>query len=112
MQQLPKIARILEVVPFQITLLWGTGDTQTIDFEPLFALWKVEGDSKMVPLQDWEAFRQVALSENGTLCWPNILVPFSYKGNTRMEPLELDAQELYRQGEKVAYQKPAKAAIA
>jgi len=112
MQQLPKITRILDITPFQIAVLWGTGDAQTIDFEALFALWKIEGDSKMAPLQDWDAFRQVVLSENGTLCWPNILVPFSYKGKTRTEPLELDAQVLYRQGNGFAYQKPTKAKTA
>jgi hypothetical protein len=41
------------------------------------------------------AFKSVVLSENHTLCWPNITQSFSYKGKISTEPLELDAQELY-----------------
>lgn len=111
MQHLPKLARILEVVPFRVSLLWRTGEVQTIDFEPLFTLWKNEDDEKMAPLQNWDAFRQVVVSENGTLSWPNIVVSFSYKGKIREEPLELDAQELYRQANRAPHQNPAKAAI-
>jgi DNA-binding XRE family transcriptional regulator len=68
-----------------------------LDFTPLFKIWAAEGDSKMAALQQKQVFEQVVLSETHTLCWPNILVPFVFKGQTRMEPLELDAQELYRQ---------------
>ncbi|MCC6414151.1 MAG: helix-turn-helix transcriptional regulator, partial [Saprospiraceae bacterium] len=42
-------------------------------------------------------FQEVTLSENHTLCWPNVLFSFTFKAATRSEPLELDALELYRQ---------------
>lgn len=53
----------------------------------------------MARLQDWEAFKQVGLSENRTLSWSNVMVTFSFKGEARSAPLELDALELYRQSE-------------
>lgn len=97
MKPLPKIARILEIKPFKITLLWNTSEIRLSDFAPLFEQWEAEGDSKMATLRDWETFKQVAVSENRTLCWPNIPVSFTFKGETRTSPLELDALELYRQ---------------
>lgn len=94
---LPKIARIIEVEPFKITQLWNTSEIRELDFAPLFGQWEAEGDTKMAALQDWETFRQVTLSENRALCWPNIPVAFTFKGTTRSNPLEFDALELYRQ---------------
>lgn len=97
MKSIPKIVRILDVKPFKINLLWSTNEIREIDFDPLFVVWSLENDHKMASLKDWEAFKQVVLSPNNTLSWPNILVSFSFKGITRSEPLEIDAQELYRQ---------------
>ncbi|GAB4490298.1 MAG: hypothetical protein OHK0019_08920 [Saprospiraceae bacterium] len=97
MKPLPKIARIIEVKPFKITLLWNTSEIRELDFAPLFGQWEAEGDTKMAALRDWETFKQVTLSENSTLCWPNVPVSFTFKGVTRSNPLELDALELYRQ---------------
>lgn len=97
MKPLPKISRIIEIEPFKITLLWNTSEIRILDFAPLFKQWETEGDSKMAALRDWETFKQVALSENRTLCWPNVQVSFSYKGEARTSPLELDALELYHQ---------------
>ena len=97
MKPLPKIVRIIEVQPFQLTLLWNTSEIRMLDFAPLFERWETEGDAKMAALQNWETFKQVALSENRTLHWPNVPVSYSFKGETRSAPLELDALELYRQ---------------
>jgi DNA-binding XRE family transcriptional regulator len=97
MKSLPKIARIIEVEPFKVTLLWNTSEIRVVDFAPLFAQWEAEGDAKMAVLRDWETFSQVALSENRTLSWPNVPVSFAFKSDTRTAPLELDALELYRQ---------------
>lgn len=96
MKPLPKIARILEIEPFKITLLWNTSEIRLLDFTPLFEQWELEGDAQMAALRDWETFKQVTVSENRTLCWPNVPVSFTFKGETRTSPLELDALELYR----------------
>ena len=101
MKPLPKIARILEVEPFKITLLWNTSETRELDFVPLFGQWEAEGDRKMEALRDRDTFKQVAIFENRTLCWPNVLVPFTFRGETRTSSLELDALELYRQSKLV-----------
>ena len=101
MKSLPKIARIIKIEPFKITMLWNTAEIRVLDFAPLFEVWEKEGDAKMAALQDWEAFKQVTLSENRTLCWPNIAVAFTFKRETRSSPLELDAQALYGQSQLV-----------
>jgi len=97
MKLLPKIARIIEIEPFKLTLLWNTSEIRVSDFAPLFKVWTQEGDTKMAVLNDWETFQQVSISEDRTLCWPNVPVSFSFKGQTRTAPLELDAVELYQQ---------------
>ncbi|MDO8969492.1 MAG: helix-turn-helix transcriptional regulator, partial [Saprospiraceae bacterium] len=94
---MPKISRIIEIEPFKLTMLWNTSEIRILDFAPLFKQWESEGDSKMAILREWENFKQVALSENRTLCWPNVQVFFTFKGESRTSPLELDALELYRQ---------------
>ena len=106
MKPLPKIARILEVEPFKVTLLWNTSEIRLSDFAPLFEQWEVEGDSNMAALRDWETFKQVTVSENRTLCWPNVPVSFTFKGESRTSPLELDALELYRQSTLVKKTEP------
>lgn len=97
MKSLPKIARIIQVEPFKITMLWNTSEVRILDFAPLFKIWETNADSNMVKLRDWEIFKKVSLSENHTLCWVNIAVPFTFKGKTNTAPLELDALEIYRQ---------------
>lgn len=106
MKPLPKIARMLEIEPFKITLLWNTSEIRVSDFAPLFDQWEAEGDSKMATLRDWDTFKQVAVSENRTLCWPNVPVSFTFKGETRTSSLELDALELYRQSTLVKKTEP------
>ena len=97
MKPLPKISRIIEIWNFKLTLLWNTSEIRTLDFVPLFKLWEKEGDTKMATLNNLEIFQQVTISEDRTLCWPNLPVSFTFKGETRTAPLELDALELYRQ---------------
>lgn len=96
MTTLPKIVRILKIQSFKITLLWSNFEVRLLDFAPLLKQWESEGDAHIAALRDKKAFKAVTLSENHTLCWPNIPRSFTYKGITRSEPLELDAQELYR----------------
>ncbi len=97
MKSLPKIIRIIEITPFKISMLWNTSEIRILDFAPLFEVWEKDGDINMLALKEWDAFKQVELSANGTLSWKNVPVSFSFKGTPRSAPLELDAQELYRQ---------------
>lgn len=96
MTTLPKIVRIIKIQSFKITLLWSNFEIRLLDFGLLLDQWETEGDTTFAALRDKKAFKSVVLSENHTLCWPNITQSFTYKGKTRTEPLELDAQELYR----------------
>jgi hypothetical protein len=97
MKSLPKIVRIIKVEPFNVLLLWSTSEIRILDFKPLFERWETEDDTQMMALQEWDTFKQVSISENRTLYWPNISISFTFKGVTRSGPLELDAIELYRQ---------------
>ncbi len=97
MKSLPKIARIIEIKPFKITMLWNTSEIRELNFAPFFEQWEAEGDIKMALLRTWDTFKQVTLSENRTLCWTNVPVSFTFKGVAHSKPLELDALELYRQ---------------
>lgn len=97
MKSLPKIVRIIQVEPFKITTLWNTSEIRVLDFAPLFEAWEAEGDAKMAVLRDWEIFKQVAISEDRTLFWPNVPVSFTFKNTTCWAPLELDPLVLYDQ---------------
>ena len=83
MKPLPKISRIIGIEPFKLTLLWNTSEIRALDFAMLFKQWEAEDDNKMAALRDWETFKQVALSENRTLCWPNVQISLTYKGEAR-----------------------------
>lgn len=100
MKSLPRILKIIEVKPFKMTLLWDTGEERVVEFAPLFQNW--EGDANLMKLTDWETFQEVSLSDTGALCWENVPVIFTYKGDTHVEPLELDSLVLYRQSKKIA----------
>ncbi len=96
MTTLPKIVRIIKIQSFKVTLFWSNFEIRLLDFAPLLDQWETEGDTSFTALRDKEAFKSVVLSENHTLCWPDITQSFTYNGKTSTEPLELDAQELYR----------------
>lgn len=96
MTTLPKIVRILKVRSFKITLLWSNFEIRYLDFAPLLAQWESEGDTFVAALRDKKVFKSLTISENHTICWPSVIKTFTYKGKIRTEPLELDAQELYR----------------
>jgi len=52
MKSLPKIARIIKIEPFKITMLWNTAEIRVLDFAPFFEVWEEEGDAKMAALRD------------------------------------------------------------
>ncbi len=53
-------------------------------------------------------YLQGNLSENSSLCWPNVPVSFTFKRETRSVTLELDVLELYRQSTCLPTQPPQK----
>lgn len=96
-QPLPRITGIQAVEPFQITTLWTTGEVRQINFEPLFAQWKQDNDTRLYPLFDFDTFRQVSVSPTHTLAWPDVPVYLTLGNRTTEGPLDLDPDELYRQ---------------
>ena len=96
-QPLPRIAKILTIEPFKITALWTTSEIRQNDFEPLFDQWKQENDARLFPLFQYDTFKQVTISPNRTLQWPNIPTRIDLGRRTIEGLLDLDPDELYRQ---------------
>ncbi|MFN0034503.1 MAG: helix-turn-helix domain-containing protein [Saprospiraceae bacterium] len=94
--RLHRIAKILKVEPFRITALWTNAETRLIDFEPLFEQWKADNDTALFPLFNFDTFRQVSLTKSaGTLKWENVRLAFTFNGEDRNEPLDLDPDGLF-----------------
>lgn len=91
--QIHHIVEILNVEPFKITCRWDTGETRVNDLETRFSEW--ENHPLLHPLLDYKIFRDVAVSEDGTLQWPSVPVTVTFLGQTLTEPLDLDPIVLY-----------------
>jgi DNA-binding XRE family transcriptional regulator len=99
MKILPRILKIEKVESFKIWCLWTTGQVRINDFEPKFEQFRATGNERLLPLTDIEQFRQVSVSEGMTLIWNNILVKTRYKGELIDQPLNLDPDVLYAEGQ-------------
>ena len=96
MKSLPRITKILKVEPFKIQLLWNNSEVREIDFTILFVKWQQEGNTDLLRLKDFDAFKQVRLSEQRTLEWANLPIEVTFKGQTQAYPLELDPDVLFQ----------------
>ena len=95
MKSLPRITKILKVEPFKIHLLWNNSEVREIDFTELFLKWQRDGNTDLLRLKDFEAFKQVHLSEQRTLEWTNLPIEVTFQSKTQAFPLELDPDVLY-----------------
>lgn len=95
MKSLPRITKILKVEPFKIHLLWNNSEVREIDFANLFLKWQQDGNTNLLLLKDFDAFKQVRLSEQKTLEWANLLIEVTFQSKTQAFPLELDPDVLY-----------------
>ena len=64
MNKLPRIAKILIVEPYKITVVWTTAEIRVINFEPFFQQWNKDDYAHLLALKDWEVFKLVAVSES------------------------------------------------
>lgn len=97
MNKLPRIAKILIVEPYKITVVWTTAEIRVIDFEPFFQQWNKNANAHLLALKDWEVFKHVAVSESKTLEWSNHTSVLNFR-NKRIEvPTSLDPDVLYEQ---------------
>ena len=96
MKLLPRITKILKVEPFKIHLLWNNSEVREIDFTELFLKWQQDGNTNLLRLKDFDAFKQVRLSEHRTLEWANLPIEVTFQGKTQAFPLELDPDVLYQ----------------
>ncbi len=95
MKSLPRITKILKVEPFKIHLLWNNSEVREIDFTELFLKWQQDGNTNLLSLKDFDAFKQVRLSEQRTLEWANLPIEVTFQSKTQAFPLELDPDVLY-----------------
>ena len=96
MKSLPRITKILKVEPFKIHLLWNNSEVRELDFTELFLKWQQDGNSDLLILKDFNAFKQVRLSEQRTLEWTNLPIEVTFQGKTQAFPLELDPDVIYQ----------------
>lgn len=98
MNKLPRIAKILIVEPYKITVVWTTAEIRVIDFEPFFQQWNKNANARLLALKDWEVFKHVAVSESKTLEWSNHTSVLNFRNNKRIEvSTSLDPDVLYEQ---------------
>lgn len=92
MHILPRILEIKTVEPYQVTCVWNTGEIRTNDLAP-----HANGtNQRLQRLADADAFRHVEVAD-GTLQWPLIELPGSFRGNPMRQPLSLDPDVLYKE---------------
>lgn len=104
MKKIPHIIKILEVGRFKVKALWDTGEIRVNNFTSELKGWENEPLYKL--LTEIETFKEVSVSENGTLEWENVGVSFMFKGKKRTEPLDLDPVVLYNSSTLVEEYKP------
>lgn len=95
-KELPRLSKIQKIEPFKVWMLWNNAEIREIDFEPLFQIWAEQKDENLLRLCNFEAFKQVSISESKTMEWKNLPVTFTFKGKTSVQPLELDPDVLYQ----------------
>lgn len=100
---IPSIIKILKVEAFKVLVMWNNGELRVIDFAKNFDKWKKENNKTLFPLMNEDIFKEVTISESGTLQWENVPTLFVWKGQERTEPLELDPVVLYEQSKELTH---------
>lgn len=92
MHILPRILEIKSVEPYQTTCVWNTGEIRTNDF----TAYANSGNERLQRLADPNAFMHIEVAD-GTLQWPLIELPSSFRGKPTLQPLSLDPDVLYKE---------------
>jgi hypothetical protein len=100
---IPSIVKILKVEAFKVLVMWDNEEVRVIDFFKNFDTWRKENNKDLFPLMNEEVFKQVSISESGTLQWENVPTKIVWKGKERTEPLELDPIVLYEQSKVLSF---------
>lgn len=100
MRTVKRIIKILEIDTFHITCLFNNGEARIIDFEKLFAKWKISSKDVEFPIANsLKEFKKVKLID-GTLSWDNIKIESTDdKGQKVWYSYELDPIVLYENSE-------------
>ena len=96
MRTVKRIIKIHEIADYQLSCLFNNGESRIIDFQKLFAKWKVtENDIEFPIANSVEEFGEVELVD-GTLSWKNIQIESTNdKGEMVFYDYQLDPIVLY-----------------
>lgn len=90
----PRILEIISTEPYQVTCLFTDGQIRLVNLKPLLDSWKQ--DTRTAPLLNFDVFKQVSVSEHGTLHWTNVLVHLPFlPPDLQYQPYDLDPDVLY-----------------
>lgn len=96
MRTVKRIINIHEIVEFQLFCLFNNGESRVIDFQKLFAKWKVSKNDIEFPITQSEAEFQKVKLVDGTLSWENIQIESTNdKGEIVFYDYQLDPIVLY-----------------
>ncbi len=94
-EKIPRIEEIYDIEDFKIFCKFNLGEYRVIDFQKLFAEWKLQKTDIEFPLTNKEVFETVKINK-GTLVWNEIKVKLLDELKNEIEyPLELDPVVLY-----------------
>ena len=99
MNRIPHITQIIKIEPFKINCLWNTGEVRVNDFEEEF-----ETSNHLnifYKLKDFNIFKYVSVSEEGTLHWINLTFKTKFLNKEIKAPFDLDPIVLYEKSQSI-----------
>lgn len=99
MNNIPHITQIIKVEPFKITCLWNTGEVRVNYFEEEFNISSYL--DIFYQLKNYNIFKYVSVSEEGTLHWVNLTFKTNFLGKEMESPFDLDPIVLYEKSHSI-----------
>lgn len=92
---------------FVVRTIWNNGEVRDIDFKPIIEEWKQSGADLFSPLYDAKIFRNISVSDDHTLCWPEVKLKTTFKGITIEAALDIDPDVMYEKSKLIeTYERP------
>src|SRR4051794_30812285 len=90
------VEKLLDVVPYRLTLLFNTGEIRTVDLEPTLRARATSAQGAFVQLLEPSTFSQVRLDPaSRTVCWEHLAYELMPDGAERPALLDLCPDVLY-----------------
>jgi DNA-binding XRE family transcriptional regulator len=99
--KIPRILKIKSIKGFNIYCVFNNGETRLINFQELFAKWKISKDDPEFALLKLSEFKKAKV-RNQTLSWKNIKTPLLDKDKKEVfHPYEIGPDVLYEFSKKI-----------